>query len=137
MVYFLWYVVNPHVQAVQIMYGKGGKGVFKAKLHLAEVDPRFDICHVVNKPLQIKVTPPILVRSLWKQYFENCDRACFFFKTPFQLFFFLENRVNFGRPYFSLKHPLPPVTTHILNCLDMRIHQEASKIYHTYTYTKN
>ena len=29
---------------------------------------------------------------------------------------------------------LPPFATHILNCLDMRIHQEvASKIYHTYT----
>ena len=24
MVYFLWYVVNPHVQTVQNMYGKGG-----------------------------------------------------------------------------------------------------------------
>ena len=29
--------------------------------------------------------------------------------------------------------PLPPFATNILNRLDIRIHQEASKIYHTYT----
>ena len=29
--------------------------------------------------------------------------------------------------------PPPPFATHILNRLDVRIHLEASKVYHTYT----
>ena len=33
----------------------------------------------------------------WKQYFENCGRACFFLRLILVDFFF-ENRVNFGRP---------------------------------------
>ena len=33
----------------------------------------------------------------------------------------------------QIKYPLPPFATHILNRLDVRIHLEASKIYHTYT----
>ena len=36
-------LVNPHVQTVQNMYGKGGLRVFKAKLWTAKVDPYFDI----------------------------------------------------------------------------------------------
>ena len=55
------------------------------------------------------------------------------FLTPHLQFFWLENRVNLGRHYLSLKYPLPPFATHILIRLDMRIHQEASKIYHTFT----
>ena len=35
-------LVNPHVQTVQIMYGKGGERVFKAKLQTAKVDPYFN-----------------------------------------------------------------------------------------------
>ena len=42
MVNSIWYVVNPHVQMVQDMYGKGGKGVFKAELRAAEVDPHLE-----------------------------------------------------------------------------------------------
>ena len=42
MVYFLWYVVNPHVQTVQNMYGKGGCRVPKAELRPPEVDPYFE-----------------------------------------------------------------------------------------------
>ena len=34
--------MSPHVQAVQIMCGKGGKRVLKAKLRAAEDDPRFE-----------------------------------------------------------------------------------------------
>ena len=37
--------------------------------------------------------------------------------------------LNFVRPQLGLKHPLPPFAIHILNRLDMRIHQVASKIY--------
>ena len=48
MVYFGWYLVNPHIQGIQNMYGKGGQGVLKAKLRAAEVDPRFNICRVVK-----------------------------------------------------------------------------------------
>ena len=44
MVYFGCHLLNPHVQAVQNMYGKGVSGVFKAELRAAEVDPRFKIC---------------------------------------------------------------------------------------------
>ena len=36
--------MNPHVQGVQNMYGKGGKGVFKAELRADVVDPNFKIC---------------------------------------------------------------------------------------------
>ena len=61
MVYFGYHLVKPHVQTIQNMYGKGGYGVFKAELRAAEVDPRFDICRVVNEPLRIKVVPPIFV----------------------------------------------------------------------------
>ena len=32
MVYFGWHLVNPHVQPVQNMYGKGGSRVYKAEL---------------------------------------------------------------------------------------------------------
>ena len=64
MVNFLWYVVNSHVQAARIMYGKGGSGVFKAELRAAEVDPYFEICRYVISVLRIKVTTPILVPSL-------------------------------------------------------------------------
>ena len=35
-------LVNPHVQTIQIMYGKGGWRVFKAKLRTAKVDPYFE-----------------------------------------------------------------------------------------------
>ena len=35
---------------------------------------------------------------------------------------FFETRVNFGRPLLGLKHPLHPLATHILDCLDLRIH---------------
>ena len=35
--------VNPHIQRVQNMYGKGGQKVFKAELRPAEVNPRFEI----------------------------------------------------------------------------------------------
>ena len=64
MVYFLWYVVNPHVQTVQNIYGKGGEGVFRAELRPAAVVFHFDICRIVNKPLRIKVTPAIFVREV-------------------------------------------------------------------------
>ena len=33
--------MNPHVQAVQNTYGKGGYRALKAELRSAEVDPRF------------------------------------------------------------------------------------------------
>ena len=46
--------MNPHVQGVQNMYGKVGQGVFQAELQPAEVYPRFDLCRVVNEPLQKK-----------------------------------------------------------------------------------
>ena len=47
----------------RICMAKGGKGVFKGELRPAKVDPRFDICRVINEPLRIKVTPPIFVRQ--------------------------------------------------------------------------
>ena len=43
MVYFLWYLVNPHVKKVQNMYGKGGQRVSKAELRPLKVDPYFKI----------------------------------------------------------------------------------------------
>ena len=43
---------------------ESGVGVFKAEFRPAEVYPCFDICRVVNKSLQIKATPPILVREV-------------------------------------------------------------------------
>ena len=42
MVYYKCYLVNPHVQTVQNMYGKGGKRVCKAELRPPEVDPYFE-----------------------------------------------------------------------------------------------
>ena len=39
MVYFRWYLVNPHVQTVQNMYSKGGERVCKAELRPVKVDP--------------------------------------------------------------------------------------------------
>ena len=51
----------------RICMAKGGKGVFKAELRPAEVDPRFDICRVINEPLQKKDTLPILGRFLWNE----------------------------------------------------------------------
>ena len=45
--------------------------------------------------------------------------------------------MRFSDPFFwrflviGLKYPLPPFATHILNRLDVRIHLEAFKIYHT------
>ena len=57
-------LVNPHVQRVQNMYGKGGLRVFKVELWAAEVDPLFEICSDVIAPLRIKDAPPIFVRSL-------------------------------------------------------------------------
>ena len=40
MVYFGWYLVNPHVQVVQNMFGKGGYRGFKAKVQAPKVDPQ-------------------------------------------------------------------------------------------------
>ena len=42
MVYFGYHLVNPHVQTVQNMYGKGGQRVCKAELLPPEVDPYFE-----------------------------------------------------------------------------------------------
>ena len=42
MAYIRWYLVNPHVQKIQNMYGKGGKRVSKAELQTAKVDPYFE-----------------------------------------------------------------------------------------------
>ena len=39
---------------------------------------------------------------------------------------------EFELPNLNHLLPQPPFATHILNRLDVRIHQEASKIYHTY-----
>ena len=44
MLYIKWYLVNPYVQRVQNMYGKGGVVVSKAELKPDEVDPHFKIC---------------------------------------------------------------------------------------------
>ena len=52
----------------------------------------------------------------------------FFLTAQISFFFFRK----IGRPKLGLKYPLPPFATHILNRLDVRIHLEASKIYHTY-----
>ena len=41
MVYCKCYLVNPHVQTTQNMYGKGGWRVCKAELWLLKVDPYF------------------------------------------------------------------------------------------------
>ena len=40
-VYYRRYLVNPHVQTVQNIYGKGVQVVLKAELWAAQVDPRF------------------------------------------------------------------------------------------------
>ena len=40
--YFGCHLVNPHVQTVQNMYGKGGQRVCKAELRPPEVDPYFE-----------------------------------------------------------------------------------------------
>ena len=40
--------------------------VFKAELPPAEVDPPFDICRIVNKPLQKKT-----LRQFWSDRFET------------------------------------------------------------------
>ena len=47
----------------------------------------------------------------------------------------LEQREDFfiERPQLGLKDSLPPFAIHILNRLDIRIHQVAPKIYHTYS----
>ena len=42
MAYIELYHLNPHVVRGQNMYGKGGKGVCKAELRPAEVDPYFE-----------------------------------------------------------------------------------------------
>ena len=52
-------VENPHVQTVQIMYGKGGQGVCKAELRRPEVDPYFKRTKIalggVTKSLQAAI----------------------------------------------------------------------------------
>ena len=59
MVYFRCYLVNPHVQAVQIMCGKGGKRVLKAKLWAAKVDPCFEkITQKLSKSGNPELCPP-------------------------------------------------------------------------------
>ena len=56
-----------------------------------------------------------------------------FWQTLPKLFLFsLEIRVNFWRPWLGLADSLPSFVIHILNRLDMRIHQVSPKIYHTY-----
>ena len=40
MSYIGWFHVKEHVQSFQNMYGKGGKGVLKAELRPADIDPR-------------------------------------------------------------------------------------------------
>ena len=62
--------------------------------------------------------------------FENCGRKVLG-NTVLGFFFWLEIRVNFERPYLDLRDSLPPFAIHILNRLDMRIHQVVPKIYHT------
>ena len=55
------------------------------------------------------------------------------FLTPiFILYFFKLGSTSAARNLASIKQPLPSFDTHILNRLDMRIHQVASKMYHTY-----
>ena len=65
---------------------ESGVGVFKAEFRPAEVYPCFDICRVVNKSLQIKATPPILVREVWNWI--NLDSLpwslCWFNSRPFR-----------------------------------------------------
>ena len=63
--------------------------------------------------------------------FENCGRKVLG-DTVLGNFFPLEIRVNFEQPYLDLRDSLPPFAIHILNRLDMRIHQVVPKIYHTY-----
>ena len=42
MVYFGYHLVNPHVQTVQNLYGKGGQRVSKTELWPLKVDPYFE-----------------------------------------------------------------------------------------------
>ena len=42
--------MNSNVKTVQNMYGKGGKGVLKAKLRAAEVDPHFEKNAYLRRP---------------------------------------------------------------------------------------
>ena len=46
MVYIAIRILNPHVQRVQNMCGKGGYRVSKAKLQTAEVDPYSSIAEM-------------------------------------------------------------------------------------------
>ena len=59
-----WCLVNPHVQRVQNMYGKGGLRVFKVELWAAEVDPLFEICRDLFAVSQKITTFVFLVRLL-------------------------------------------------------------------------
>ena len=59
------------------------------------------------------------------------------FFTTLQCWQFFLNEGQLRPPIARPKHLLPQFGTHILNRLDMRIHQEASRTYHTiYLYKK-
>ena len=49
MIYKRWYLVNPHVQTVQNMFGKGGYRVYKAELRPPKVDPYFKQVFFISK----------------------------------------------------------------------------------------
>ena len=72
LIFLVWYIIYGTwwilmSRRFRICMGKGGKGVFKAELRAAEVDAYFKICRDAISVLRIKVTPPILVRSLWNE----------------------------------------------------------------------
>ena len=67
MVYFGCLQVNPHIQAVPNMCGKGGWRVFQAELRAAKVDPIFKQKTNQNEPLQKTDTATIFKISLPKR----------------------------------------------------------------------
>ena len=102
--YFGWYLVNPHVQAVQNMYAKARLQFSKYRFH-NESASSHDLWKATN--------------SLWNWYFQNCGRACFLDTSYFAngLHFYALNKLSIScYDIFFVKSAQPSGPLCFLKC---------------------
>ena len=102
--YFGWYLVNPHVQAVQNMYAKARLQFSKYRFH-NESASSHDLWKATN--------------SLWNWYFQNCGRACLLGTSYFAngLHFYALNKLSIScYDIFFVKSAQPSGPLCFLKC---------------------
>ena len=101
--------MNPNVQTVQNMYGKGGSGWFSGRVRGGWNWPSYQIFLPKSSPNQKQIRSQWeQADRLWKRYFENCCGICF----RLRLLFLQTDRIllpspDFGREKHCQKCPSP------------------------------